>query len=155
MFDITADKLKEKADSMNFQKYLSDKDLKIKKGGTLELNRKIVRTKTNKILLDPAATSKVFDTAVAQIAKDNKIAIAFSISCFLKEKGINKVRLLKNMNESMAICLKMKNDIILCSNAVDEWQLKDKELLIGFGVLLGMTRNQAKWAINQVYEDLI
>ena len=80
MFDITADKLKEKADSMNFQKYLSDKDLKIKKGGTLELNRKIVRIKANQILLDPAAASKVFDTAVAQIAKDNNVAIAFSVS---------------------------------------------------------------------------
>ena len=155
MFDITADKLKEKADSMNFQKYISDKELKIKKGGTLELNRKIVRTKSNKILLDPASTLKVFDTAVAQIAKDNNVAIAFSVSCFLKEKGINKVRLLKNMQESMQICLKMKNDIIICSNAENEWQLKDKELLIGFGTILGMTRNQAKWAMNQVYEDLI
>ena len=154
MFDLTNEKLKEKAKEMGFVKFLSDKDLKIKKGGTLELNRKAVRSKIQ-VLLDPVSVKKEFDTAVAQIAKDNKIAIAFSVSSFLKQKGINRVRLLKNMQEAVAICLKKKNSIIICSNAEEENQLKDKEILIGFGTILGMTRNQAKWAVNQVYEDLV
>ena len=155
MYDLVSDELKSKASEMGFEKYLSEKDVKVKQGGGLELNRKIIRTKGMQVLLDPVSFKKEFDTAVAQVAKDKGVSIAFSLNSVLKLKGIQQVLYLRNMKEAVKICLKKKNNIIICSNAMKENELKDANLLVGFALFLGMSLPQAKWSINQAYEGLI
>lgn|GEM_PF-4268823 len=155
MYDLVSDKLKNKAEEMGFEKYFSEKEIKIKQGGELELNRKIVRAKGVQVLLNPVSFTKEFDTAIAQIAKDNEVSIAFSLNSVLKLKGIQQVLYLRNMKEAVKICLKKKNNVIICSNAQEENELKDINLLIGFAMFLGMTMPQAKWSLNQAYEGLI
>jgi len=155
LYDLVSDELKSKASEMGFKKYLSEKDVKIKQGGSLELNRKIVRTKGVQVLLDPVSFTKEFDTAVAQIAKDNNVSIAFSLNSVLNLKGVSQVLYLRNLKEAVKICLKQKNNILICSNARDESRLKDANVLIGFGMFLGMSKPQAKWSLNQAYEPYV
>ena len=155
MYDIVSDELKSKAKEFGFAKYLSEKEVKIEEGGELELNRKIVRTKKIQVLLNPVSVTKEFDTAVAQIAKDNEVTIGFSLNSVLKLKGVQQVLYLRNMKEAVKICLKMRNNIIICSDAKKETELKSSFALIGFGVFLGMTKQQAKWSLNQAYEMLL
>ena len=155
LYDLVSDKLKNKAKEFGFAKYLSEKDVGVREGGELELNRKIVRTKKIQVLLNPISITKQFDTAVAQIAKDNKVSIGFSFNSVLKLKGIQQILYLRNMKEAMKICLKTKNNIIICSGAKEEKQLKSAFSLIGFAVFLGMTKQQAKWSLNQAYEALL
>lgn len=141
------------AKKLGFENIILSSENFIKKGGNLELNRKIVRTA--KILLDPvSATEKAFDTAVSQIAKDNDVAIAFSLKSVLDAKGLDKARILRNISFAVEICKKMKNTILIVSNATDEYELRDPVLLEAFGQLIGLSEAQSKWAMREAYEGI-
>ena len=149
-FDIV---FTEDSTNLGFEKVFNGKNLKINLGGILEKNRKAVRQK-NTILLDPVLRDKAFDTAVAQIAKDNNVTIAFSFNSLLRQNGLDRVRTLKNIQEAVKICQKMKNNILICSAASDKWEQRDPQVLTGFGTILGLTLPQAKWSLSEAYEDL-
>jgi len=155
LYDLVSDKLKSRAHEMGFEKYLYEKEAKAKQGGELELNRKIVRTKEVQILLDPVSYTKEFDTAVAQMARDNNVAIAFSLSKLLEMNGLKQVIYLRNLKEAVKITQRKKAVIIICTNAKNEHQLRTPELLIAFGQLIGLTKQQARWSLNQAYEGII
>lgn len=146
--------LKVLAETLGFQKFLPASELKIKKGGALELNRKAVRTA--RILLDPVSPQdKAFDTAVAQIAKDNDVAIAFSVKSVIDAKGLDKVRILRNICFAVEICKKMKNNVMIVSNASDKFDSKDAVVLMAFGQLIGLSKTQAQWSISHSYDGFV
>ena len=142
------------AQKFGFEKVLVA-DGKIVVGGTLEKNRRAVRSKNTKVLLDPASESREFDTAVAQIAKDNDVVIAFSISSLLGKRGMDRIRLLKNMQTAVEYCKKAGNQIMIISGARNKYEMRNPKTLVAFGLLLGLTKPQAIWAISDVYEGLI
>ncbi len=140
---------------LGFEKMLLASELRLKKGGSLEANRKAVRTKTD-VLLDPVSpTGLFFDTAVAQVAKDNNVVIAFSLNSLLSLKGVQRVKMLANMQKALGICLKMKNEVMVISHAEDEYGARDALSLVGLGVLLGLSKPQALWVVSNVYEGLV
>ncbi|MEM0372403.1 MAG: RNase P subunit p30 family protein [archaeon] len=152
---IQNEALLKSAKENGFDEYDLASRLPMKKGGTLEANRKIVDSRA-KILLDPvSAEDRAFDTAVAQIAKDNDVAIAFSLKSLLDSSGLDRIRLLRNMRFAAAICAKMKNNIIIISNASDDFELRDALSLQAFGELIGLTPAQAKWAMSEAYEGFV
>ena len=126
-------------------------------GGSLETNQKAVRTpKKVHVLLDPVnEREKTFDTAIAQIARDNQIAIGFSLSSFLKSKGIQRVKLFKNAAYAVKICLKQKNPIVLVTGAETELGARAPEDLAAFATLLGLTKQQALWAVSKTPQAII
>ena len=139
--------------SEGFEKVFTFTQLRIKKGGTLELNRKAVRTPTD-VLLDPvSAQDKAFDTAVAQLAKDNNISVAFSLRSVLETRGLDRVRILRNIVFAVKICMKMRVNTMIVSGATDSYGLRDPQLLIAFGQLIGLTKAQAEWSISEAYGD--
>ena len=119
----------------------------------MEKNRKAVRQKDS-ILLDPVLVSKCFDTAVAQIAKDNNVTIAFSLNSVLSQDGLDRIRILKNIQETIQICLKRKNQIMICSAAKNKNQVRDPLILQGFGNIIGLDLPKAQWALSEAYGDL-
>jgi RNase P/RNase MRP subunit p30 len=144
-----------KVSSESFEKVFTASQLRIRKGGTLELNRKAVRTPTD-VLLDPvSAQDKAFDTAVAQLAKDNGISVAFSVRSVLEVRGLDRVRLLRNIVFAARICMKMRVNTMIVSGAADSYGLRDPELLMAFGQLIGLTKSQSEWSISEAYGDFI
>ncbi len=128
------------------------KPVKSTKGGTEEANKKIARSRTQ-VLLDPMDSGKMtIDTATLQVAKDNDIAIAVTFRQFLNASKFKRIRLIVAYRKLIQLCLKKKNRIILASGAEDEFELRSPEQLIAFGVFLGLTRQQAKWAISKAPE---
>ena len=128
------------------------KPVKHTKGGTEELNKKIVRSRT-RVLLDPMDSGKMaIDTASLQVARDNDIAIAVTFRQFLVASRFKRVRLLVAYRKLIQLCLKKKNRVILASGAENDFELRSPEQLIAFGVFLGLTRQQAKWAISKAPE---
>ncbi|NYZ79741.1 hypothetical protein H0N95_00650 [Candidatus Micrarchaeota archaeon] len=151
---IQNEKLSPLAKENGFDEFILASKLSIKKGGTLEANRKIVNSKT-RILLDPvSAEDRAFDTAVSQIAKDNDIAIAFSVKSVVESRGLDQIRLLRNIRFAVDICLKMRNNIIIITNAADEYELRDALSLQAFGELIGLSKTQAFWAMTNAYDGI-
>lgn len=125
-------------------------ELKIERGGSLRLNQALVRKKGVRILLDPVTPrAKEFDTATAQVAKDNGIAIGISLKQILDASGPDRVRLLKNLFHLVKICKKMKNDIVIVSGATNIYEMRAPKELASIGVLLGLTEMQALWAVSE------
>ncbi|MFH0986727.1 MAG: RNase P subunit p30 family protein [Candidatus Micrarchaeota archaeon] len=138
--------------NMGFAQCFTPKQLKIRRGGGLEQNRKAVRSSID-VLLDPATEERLeFDTAVAQLAFDSKIAVVFSLNSVLAARGAAKARLIKNMQSAVAICQKLKCNIAVVSNADEPVELRYPNDLIAFGTLLGMTKLQSKWAVSKALE---
>lgn len=147
--------LKTSALDFGFENYIDSSELIVRRGGTLEANRAAVRTKTD-VLLDPvSAQDKAFDTAVAQLALDNDISIAFSVKSVKSVYGLDRVRLIRNMCFAMEICKKMRNNILIVSNASTVYELKDATILSSFGQLLGLSKPKALWSISEAYEGIL
>ena len=131
------------------------KPVKYKKGGTEEDNKKIARSRVQ-VLLDPLDTGKMtIDTATLQVAKDNDIAVAITFRQFLVAGKFKRIRLLVAYRKLIQICLKKKNRIILATGAENDFESRSPEQLIAFGVFLGLTRPQAKWAISKAPEYVL
>ncbi|MFC2174618.1 RNase P subunit p30 family protein [archaeon] len=128
------------------------KPVKFKKGGSEEDNKKIARSRTQ-VLLDPLDSGKMtIDTATLQVAKDNDIAVAITFRQFLVAGKFKRIRLIVAYRKLIQICLKKKNRVILSTGAENDHELRSPEQLIAFGVFLGLTRQQAKWAISKAPE---
>jgi RNase P/RNase MRP subunit p30 len=121
----------------------------VAKGGSLETNREAVRKPVH-VLLDPVdVTRRFFDTAVAQIAKDNGVAIGISLASLLAVRGPNRARLLRNVIYMLKICRKLRNDVIIVSGASDPLGMRYPQDLASIGSLLGLDRPQSEWAVSQ------
>ncbi len=125
----------------------SKHSLAIRRGGSLDENRKIVRSKAQ-VLLNPITSGKLtVDSAVVEIAKQRGVAIAISFRQFLVASRFKRARLISAYSKLIQLCLKMKVRVILVSDARDAWEARAPEQLIALGVLLGLNPQQAKWAI--------
>lgn len=131
-------------------------ELKLERGGSLRLNQAIVRKKGVQILLDPVTPkAKEFDTAIAQVAKDNGVAIGISLAQILDAVGPDRVRLLKNLFHLIKICKKMKNDVVIVSGARNVYEMRAPKELASIGVLIGLSELQALWAISEVPKAIV
>jgi RNase P/RNase MRP subunit p30 len=95
------------------------------------------------------------DTAVLQIAKDNDVSIGIGLRQFLESHGLRRVRLLVNYRKLVRLCVKMRNRVVIVSDARDEFQARPPLQLEAFGVWLGLTHPQAKWSLSEVPEYIV
>jgi len=141
---------------LGFEKVFTTKEIKIMKGGALSKNQNIVRTKGVKILLDPTTSKKMeFDSAVAQIAHDKDVAIAFSLDSILNAKGLDRVSLIRNIKFVIELCKKKNAEVIIISGAKDVYGMRSPEDLAALGTMLGLTKPQALWSISKAIEGVI
>jgi RNase P/RNase MRP subunit p30 len=119
-------------------------------GGDLEKNRAAVRRKGVDVLLDPVDERRhEFDTAVAQIAKDNGVAIGFSLASMLRVKGAARARLIRNATFAMTICRKMRVPVVIVSGARNVYGMRAPLDLAAIGEVLGLEPLQAVWAVSE------
>lgn len=130
------------------------KPVRFVRGGTEEANRKAVRGNAA-LLLEPLEGGKMsIDSASLQVARDNDVTIGISFRQFLKAGKFKRIRLLVAYRKLVRLCMRMRARILLTSGAENEFELRSPEQLIAFGVFLGLTRQQAKWALSEVPEYL-
>lgn len=147
-YDIVfSEEAKKAAEELGFDLVLTEKDLKIVKGGSLDKNQKAVRSHID-LLLDPTTSKGIeFDSAVAQVAADNDITIGFSLDNLMAHE--NNPGLLRNMGFVIELCIKKKADVAIITGAKDKYGVRTPEDLIAIGQLLGLTKPQAQWAISE------
>ncbi len=143
--------LKEEALSLGFDKVFSFEEVNAFEGGSLEKNRKIVRKK-KALLVDPVVKGKEFDSAVAQVAKDNNVTIVFTLKRLLEAHGYERARLLRAEISAIQLCLKKKVNFIICSGAEDEYDLRQPLILSRVGLVFGLTLPKSKWVVGKAYE---
>ncbi|MBN3037292.1 MAG: hypothetical protein JW834_02510 [Candidatus Diapherotrites archaeon] len=120
------------------------------RGGSLELNRLVVRSKAH-VLLDPIADGKMsVDSAVVQVAKDNGVAFGISLAQFLRVSRSRRAHLINAYRRLVQLCTRMGARIVLVSDARDAFGIRSPVQLVSLGVLLGLSVNQAKWSVSEV-----
>ena len=116
-------------------------------GGDSELNRKIVENKNVQLLLDPETNEEDFmhfrnsglNQVLVKLAKQNNIAIGFSLNKILKLDNVERVDLLGKVMQNIMLCNKYKVKMIIVNfinNELDKRNVNDlKELGISLGML--------------------
>jgi len=87
---------------------------------------------------------------ICNLAKKNKIAIGFNFNDILTSKGIARAKTLGRMMQNVRLCRKYKLRTVIGSFAQNEWQMRSKNDLISFGIVLGMHQEEAKKALQAV-----
>jgi len=92
------------------------------------------------------------DGVLAKEMLKSKTALVINIRDFLDAK--EKEVILERMMFNIKLAKKFKTPIIIISGAKKENQIKHSSVLISFGVVLGLERNQAKQALSLVYDKV-
>ncbi len=160
---------------LNFDKVLtvepiefrSKKDFKIKLRKTPGLkvvwggkfNREVIESSAIDILLSPERGVKKdsfhhrnsgLNNVICRLAKRKKIAIGFSFNEVLINKGAKRAEIIGRMMQNVRLCRKYQLRMVLGSFAKNKWQMRLKNDLISFGVVLGMHQKEAIEALKTV-----
>jgi len=132
-------------------------DFLLVKGSDLNLNRKAVQTKEVDILTHPELDRKDsgFNHTMAKLAAENNVAIEIDFREILLSSKNTRAYIMHKIQENVKLCKKFKVPIIICSGAITHWQLKDPNVLISMGCLLGLDINEAKKSLSEIPEKMI
>ena len=132
-------------------------DFLLVKGSDLKLNRKAVETKEVDILATPELNRKDsgLNHTMAKLAARNNVAIEINFREILLSSKNTRAHIMHKIQENVKLCKKFKIPIIICSGAITHWQLKDPEVLISMGCLLGLNIIEAKKALSETPERMI
>jgi len=129
--------------------------LNVVKGGNFEVNKAAVRKPGIHMLLDPvSAEEHYYDTATANIAKKNNVAIGISLSSLLDTYGLNRVKLLRNVRSAVAIAVKT-NNIVIVSGASDNFGIRAPQDLASLGALIGLDFPKSLWCVSEAPKALL
>jgi len=132
------------------------KKIVIAEGGSL--NRLMIEQKLIDILVNPEkgierdflhSRNSGLNQVLCRLAKQNKSVIGFSFSAFLNCEGEVRAMLLGRMMQNVRLCRKYKVKIILGSFAKNEFELRNRDALLHFGIFLGMKPEEAKRALEK------
>ena len=129
--------------------------INIIRGGDEKINQEAVRTRNVHVLLDPVNWEfGKFDTATANMAKKNNVAIGISHATFIEAKESQRVKLMLNLQRMVKVTNKIKNSIVIVSNSKGKYGMRAPLDLVGIGAFIGLTENQARWAISEVPKSI-
>lgn len=116
-------------------------------------NRTAVEARKVDILLSPEKSIKKdslhhrnsgLNHVTCKLAQKNKIAIGFNFNDVLVSNGLKRAKILGRMMQNVKLCRKYKLRMLLGSFANDKWQMRAKNDLISFGIVLGMHPEEAQ-----------
>lgn len=87
------------------------------------------------------------DVGLLRDAAEHEKAFIIPISLLLESHGIQRAILMGRMRFFLKLCVKFRAPYILSSGARDEYGLKSPQELIAIGEALGLSHDQAEWAI--------
>lgn len=124
--------------------------------GNINKNRKFIESKNVDILyaVDNGAINDFLHSrnsglnqVLLAIAKKNKVKIGFDFNRILRNKGRERALILGRMMQNVKLCRKYKVKMILLNNAKNKYEERSVDLLKNFGLIIGMTGEEAKGAI--------
>ncbi len=84
--------------------------------------------------------------AICKIASKNNVAIGFSISNLLNAS--NRTNIIANISQNIRLCRKYKVRMVIASMAKNKYEMRHARDMMNLGMVLGMTDNEAKEALN-------
>lgn len=126
-----------------------------------QFNREVLSNKKVDILLSPHHgvvrdflhyRNSGLNDVLCKLAKKNSVAIGFSFSEVLNSQGINRSLMLGRMMQNVRFCRKFKVPMVLASFAFEGFEMRAPKDLISFGVVLGMTPDEARKALSSINE---
>ncbi len=124
-------------------------------------NRLVVEAKKVDILLSPEKGIKKdsfhfrnsgLDHVICELAKKNDTTIGFNFNEVLTSQGVLRAEKLGRMMQNVRLCRKHKLRMLIGSFAKNKWQMRSRNDLISFGIVLGMHPEEAQKALQAVSE---
>ncbi|MFH1544846.1 MAG: RNase P subunit p30 family protein [archaeon] len=144
-FDLKLAHLITKTDAKETRKFKGKIDLIAVEGGDVTINKFAVSTAGINLLLNPYKEGKLsFDTAIARIASENKVAVGITFSHFLQSRGFNRINSFKNYSFIVKLIQKFKIPVNVFSGATELNEIRSIKDLNAFLVLLGYSREKLK-----------
>lgn len=92
---------------------------------------------------------------MAKAASENEVIIDFNFNTILSSKGEKRALMLSRMRQNIELCKKYNAPIILSSGALSKFQMVPAYDLVGFGQVLGLTKGEAKKALNSSQKKIL
>ena len=130
-------------------------EFSIGKGGTYDKNLSLVENRKTDIILNVENVPNNDKThyrnsglnhQICELAKQHKIAVAFSFSNLLNAKNV--ARTIGRMRQNVRLCRKYKIKMVLASFAENAFEMRHAKDLMAFGRVLGMTGSEVNKAMS-------
>ena len=136
-------KILEKPDSRELNFFKGKADFIAVRGSSVALNNFAVSNRGIDFLLQPVGSGKLeFDTAIARVAADRAVPIAFLFSEYLNANPFQRSLLFKNSFLAVKLMKRFKANAFFFSGAKEVDELRAVEDLSSFAVMLGFSREQ-------------
>jgi RNase P/RNase MRP subunit p30 len=131
--------------------------LNVVEGKDFAYNRNLVENKLIDIILSPEKEvikdamhhrNSGLNQVVCKFAKNNNIAIGFSLNEILKSK--HRKALIGRMIQNVKLCRKYKVKMVFGSFANNKWQLRSKADMLSFAKVIGMNDKEAKESLTNI-----
>jgi len=132
-------------------------DILLVRGGDLELNRTACETPEVDILTHPEyqRTDSGLDHVCMKFAAKNKVAIEMNFREILISNKATRAKVLSNISHNIKLAKKYHGPIILCSGAINHFEIKDPYCLISMGCHLGLSLKEAKESVSRIPQRII
>jgi len=124
-------------------------------GGHEDINRGAVENGHVDILAHPASQGKPLNHVLSKAAADNGVAIDFNIDALIRHRGGSRVRILSALRQNARLAHKFDIPMVITSNARSHYDLRGPREMMALGMLMGMTMEEALYAISTVPGSII
>lgn len=119
---------------------------------SIELLREAAKSKRVSLLCNRGF---ITDVGLIRDSAAQKKPFEIPIAPLLECGGIPRAILMSKMRFFIKICTKLRAPLVIVSQAKDEFQLKSPEEMIAIGEMLGLSHDQAEWAITEIPEMVL
>jgi len=132
-------------------------DVLLVRGGEIELNREACETPEVDILTHPelGRQDSGLNHTLVKLAAKNFTAIEINFREIMFTTKRTRALVLKNIQQNVRIAKKYKVPLIICSGAINHFEMRDPYSLISIGCQLGLELKEAKEAVSKVPQEII
>jgi len=164
--DVRFQVRKEKMTEIGFERFLSPFSLELTKvadirklppfsvvsSSDVELLREAAKSRNAVLLYNKGFQA---DVGLIRDLVGKKKAFEIPVAPLLESSGIARATLMTRMRFFIKQCVHLRAPIVITSQARDSFGLKSPHELIAIGEALGLTHEQAEWAISETPEMIL
>ena len=125
-------------------------------GGSDKINRAACRDERVDVLMHPEhGRHNGLNQVTAKLAKQNGVAIGFSLSYFWNTNGTRRARLLAFQRKNIALCKKFGAKIVITSDACSHYDLRAPRELKALAKIASLNEDEAEAALSSVPFEII
>ncbi|MCS7105860.1 MAG: ribonuclease P, partial [Candidatus Aenigmarchaeota archaeon] len=132
-------------------------DVLLVRGGDLELNREACEIPEVDILTHPelGRQDSGLNHVLAKLAAKNFTAIEINFREIMFTTKKTRCLVLRNIQQNVRLAKKYKAPLVICSGAINHFELRDPYSLISIGCELGLELKEAKEAVSKIPQEII